>query len=607
MRERQDFVFSRCARVNEKASLNFHFGFCWHTAHSRRCIHVSCLVFLLSFGGIGNFSRMHGQDKPTEVNRLADSVFNMKRVSKVRLKISPQEWARLQPGSDVNWDINQAFKRVVEDAEGGRDFRAAPDKRPGLAGYMGVDHQYGSADITFNGKEIKNVGVRYKGNGTFWLGHEAGKYSFKIDFGEYVEGQEFSGLKKINFNNCVTDPSMLREALSYELFRRANVPSARTGWAELEVQVGEQQPARKMGLYLVVEQVDKRFLKRVYGSSQGLLVKPSHFGTFPYLGTDWSAYESALVPKTKPRPELAERLIAFSRLLNEADDQTFESEIEHYLDMNEFLSFLAVNVLLSNLDSFLAGAQNYYAYLDPQTEKLQFLPWDLDISFGEFSMVGTAATRRNLSINHPEVGEGSNLLIERILSVPRFREAYQDRLRELLETEFSEANWIQLIRTESEFIEPYVAEQGRGAAARFQAAVGRVPSAEMPNPLEYFVEERRRSILDQLDGRSDGDRVQYNAPVLPVEFWTTLLWSLLALMIGLLLNFAAWIWGIVAGARNHWVWCLANILFYPLSLLIFGLCIDRRAGLRAAIMTLLAVFVMVAVIWGSVVSLRSFG
>ena len=106
------------------------------------------------------------------------------------------------------------------------------------------------------------------------------------------------------------------------------------------------------GLYTIVEQVDKRFLKDRFGESNGLLLKPSTFGVFRYLGEDWAEYEVAYIPKTTPTEAQQQRLIAFAKLLQQADDAEFESTLEDYLDVDQFLRFLAMNVLLSNLDSF---------------------------------------------------------------------------------------------------------------------------------------------------------------------------------------------------------------------------------------------------------------
>src|SRR5262249_13668685 len=152
--------------------------------------------------------------------------------------------------------------------------------RPGLAGYLGVDHQFGKADVTIDGETIRGVGLRFKGNGTFLEGQSKQKPPFKIDFSELNKGVRFRGLAKINLHNCATDPSMLREALSYELFREASVVCSRVGFAKVSITVPGTFAHKPLGLYTLVEQVDQRFLKDRYGSADGLLLKPSTFGIF---------------------------------------------------------------------------------------------------------------------------------------------------------------------------------------------------------------------------------------------------------------------------------------------------------------------------------------
>ena len=95
-----------------------------------------------------------------------------------------------------------------------------------------------------------------------------GRYSFKIDFNEYVKGQEFRGMTKINLNNNITDPSLMREALSYEFFvRRASRPRA---WVmRVKLTIPGETEAKPVGLYTVVEQKDKRFLRRNYARQKG--------------------------------------------------------------------------------------------------------------------------------------------------------------------------------------------------------------------------------------------------------------------------------------------------------------------------------------------------
>ncbi|MGB1930601.1 MAG: CotH kinase family protein, partial [Mariniblastus sp.] len=365
-----------------------------------------------------------------------NALFRSNRVSKITLRFTQEEWSKLQPSKDLDWDVGRAFGEVISDASQGKEFRAGKESRPGLGGYLGLNHQYGSADVEIDGESFANVGVRYKGNGSFLVGREFGKYSFKIDFNEYQDDLNFQGLTKVNLQNCATDPSMLREAISYQLFREVGVACPLTGWASIATEIDGRLTQR--GLYSVVEQVDEKFLKRSFGEAEGLLVKPSSFTAFPYLGESWDAYKSFYNPKTKSSTEQQQRIIEFARLIHAGDNEEFNSRIEEYIDLDNFLSFLAVNAMLSNLDSFLGGSQNYYAYLSPESNKILFIPWDLDHSFGALEIIGTPESRLEHSINQPQVGVDKNRLIERILEIPEFKQAYLTRVEQLLDSVFEQ-------------------------------------------------------------------------------------------------------------------------------------------------------------------------
>ena len=329
-----------------------------------------------------------------------------------------EEWAKLQPPEDVRIDdqaVGKAFEDLIEDAMAGGHFRSEKSTRPGLAGYLGVDHQYGRGDVEIDGETVKNVGVRYKGNGTFIEGHMGGRYSFKIDFNEYVKGQEFRGMTKINLNNNITDPSLMREALSYEFFREASIP-ARAWVKEGEAHYSGETEAKPVGLYTVVEQKDKRFLRRNYARQAD---EAEYIRLFRYFGEDWPSTTGLCPRPTPPRSRKTSDRVC--RLIHEADDDEFEARYTDYLDVDQFLKFIACNVIVCNLDSFLSGSQNHYIYLEPSRTRFS-LPWDMDHSFGAFHLMGTPDTRRNMSIDKPVTDHRP--IIARVLGVPGNREKY---------------------------------------------------------------------------------------------------------------------------------------------------------------------------------------
>ena len=517
------------------------------------------------------------------------SLFGLDNVIDVHIRIEPGEWAKLQPPADVRLDgeaVGEAFGDLIGDAMSGGHFRSEKSTRPGLAGYLGVDHQYGRADVEIDGETVRGVGLRYKGNGTFIEGHESGRYSFKIDFNEYVKGQEFRGLTKINLQNNITDPSLMREALSYELFREAKIPASRVGYAKVYLTISGETKRKPVGLFTVVEQKDKRFLKRNYGSSKGLLMKPSTFGLFRYLGDDWNEYEIGFVPKTEPTEEQQKRVMEFARLVHKADFGEFEKRYADYLDVDQFLRFLACNVVLCNLDSIFGGSQNHYIYLEPESNRFQFLPWDMDHSFGGFHMMGTPDARRDLSIDRPVADK--HPIIERVLRVPGNKERYHAHLENYLNTIFGEEKMFGQIESVGAFVRPMVSLNGGRAEARFDRVLAEEPSLREQHPLKFFVTKRRESIRAQLDGLSSGQSVGFSmvseglVSLGIAFFWLALL------------NAIGWIWGIVAGFRGSTLWGCLNLFFYPVTPVIYGFGIRKDLGRRSAIWVLFCTLCVVA-------------
>jgi hypothetical protein len=62
----------------------------------------------------------------------------------------------------------------------------------------------------------------------------------------------------------------------------------------------EQKP---LGLYLMVEAVDKEFAAERFGSKATPVFKPVTYHLFEHLGDEWSAYAPIYDLKTKATPE----------------------------------------------------------------------------------------------------------------------------------------------------------------------------------------------------------------------------------------------------------------------------------------------------------------
>lgn len=333
------------------------------------------------------------------------------------------------------------------------------------------------------------------------------KRPFKIDFNHYVAGRQFHGLKMVSLNANAMDPTQLRESLSYAVFREAGVPAPRTAFVRLYVTIPGMYEKEFAGLYTLVENVDNTFLKSRFQSAKGLLLKPERVRALEYLGEDWRQYEDRYRPKTDPNARTRRRLIEFTKLVNNAADEQFRKEIGSYLDVDEFLRFLGANTLLSNLDSLLGTGHNYFLYLHPTTLKFAFIPWDLDLSFATFDMRNSPNQLMDLSITRPHTGR--NNLIERLLAIPEYDEAYRQHLKRLVAMYFNVDRLGKDIETCEATLKDMVAEEAKAIANRkesrgFGPAFGPGRMFGQGISLASFVAKRVESVNAQLAGKSKG-------------------------------------------------------------------------------------------------------
>ncbi|MBL7883387.1 MAG: CotH kinase family protein, partial [Bacteroidia bacterium] len=118
---------------------------------------------------------------------------------------------------------------------------------------------YRPCKVTWDGITLTNCGFREKGNSSNLFTNFGKKKPFKIAFDEFINNQTLDGIKKINLNNFTNDPSLLHDVVSMKLFRDEGLVAPRTSYTKLFVN-GEY-----IGLYVVIENVDKTFLKYHYG------------------------------------------------------------------------------------------------------------------------------------------------------------------------------------------------------------------------------------------------------------------------------------------------------------------------------------------------------
>jgi putative membrane-bound dehydrogenase-like protein len=424
-------------------------------------------------------------------------VFVSSKVWPLHLEVSAKEYEAMQPPPPKGFGPPPPLPKEKGDG------------RPSERNLFGTEFPWAQGDLTADGKTYKKIGIRYAGDAQYFAASFNLKRPFRVELSR-SEKQQFHGLSTINLHGGALDPSRARETLGYAVFREAGVPAPRTTFAEVTLTVPGKYDKELVGLYTLVEDVDATFLEDHFKSSKGLLLKPARMRGLDYLGDDWDKYKANYQPLSEPTKEQSKRLIDFARLVNQGSDEQFAKEIGSYLDVDEFLRYTAANALVSNLESFLGLGHNYYLYLHPDSNKFVFIPGDLELSFANFTFMGTADQQMDLNVVHPYPNE--NKLADRLLALKDVSERYGKLLKELTSTSFTKEKLLKEIDALDKTTKDPLAREAKATTARKEGPPGfGPPGGKGPQApeLKAFVEKRLASVTAQLEGKSKGTVPQF--------------------------------------------------------------------------------------------------
>jgi hypothetical protein len=234
------------------------------------------------------------------------------------------------------------------------------------------------ASIVIDGKKIDSVGVKLKGNFSYSI--PTSKKPMKIDFNAFVKGKNYDGLVALNLSNEYPDPSLLRNSVAFKLYHDRKLIAPRLSFSRVYVNDVFK------GLYAVIEQTDKPYLRRHFGNASGTLIKPLSSPLF-YSGMDSSSFHTKFEVKSKDTHAAWADLIDLCRKIENTSADDFYDSLKTLIDFDSFISLFATDIVLNNWDSYLYG-QNYYLYRDTASGKYFFLPWDYNISLNNYDISG---------------------------------------------------------------------------------------------------------------------------------------------------------------------------------------------------------------------------
>ena len=339
-----------------------------------------------------------------------DNIYRLNHIVEVRLQFEEENWH----------DILDSLK------EAGNDERLI-------------------AAVAIDGKDYEEVGVRYKGNSSYFnvRNDELRKLPFNIKINFTDKKQRLpGGFRTLKLSNAFRDPSFLREVLSYEIANKY-MPSPSANYAR--VYANDEY----LGFYNLTESVDDDFLEYYYGDDKGVFFKcdPNWHGesyghcpegnnaSLQFLGRDSVCYFQLYEIKSDNGWR---ELIDLTHRINQQPNR-----LDEIMNIDEALWMLAFDNVLVNLDSYIGRlCHNYYLYLDEYGIWHPII-WDMNLSFGGFRYTGIGAPLSNEKMQEMSMflhfidDNKQRPLVLNLLQNDHYRKIYLAHVKTIVEENFA--------------------------------------------------------------------------------------------------------------------------------------------------------------------------
>ena len=344
-----------------------------------------------------------------------------------------------------------------------------------------------AATMIYKNEEFLDVGVRFKGQTSYFNtnGDNGGgpgggpggnsvdtdKKSFNIEL-DWINNQDINGYETLNLNNCYQDPSFLREFI-FEKLSRNYIPALKVNFVQLMIN------DQNWGIYPNVQQLDKKHAGEWFfndectrwraedpSSEAPGCGEPSgggpgggpggggpNFGagvsSLNYLGEDTVNYLEHYSLKKSYVEDPWVNLVNACEVVdqvNAVDPSDVYSFVNEHLDLDATLWHLADEIIFSDDDSYInKGGMDYYVYYDIQNERILPIEYDGNTVFGNTNWS---------PFYHEE--DTDFALLNKLLSIPDFRQRYLAHFRTILRNSFNEDYIESLIDEYANMIDSYV-------------------------------------------------------------------------------------------------------------------------------------------------------
>jgi spore coat protein H len=263
------------------------------------------------------------------------------------------------------------------------------------------------------GKKKLDIDIAYRGSHI----RKFKKKSYQIAF---YKPKIYRGAKEIHLNAEFKDPSLIRNKLSFDFFSDIGVLSPHSQHIFLSIN------GRTEGIYLELESVDEYFLKRRGLPNGGIFYAVDGDANFSLMSDLDKEIKRSLDLGYEKKWGTKQDLTYLQEMIlavNTIPRAEFEYNIQQYINVPQYLKWLAGIVCTQNYDGFV---HNYALYRNGETGLFEMIPWDYDATWGR------DINGKEMEEDYVRV-EGYNTLTARLLDVDSFRKKYQYLLKNIMD------------------------------------------------------------------------------------------------------------------------------------------------------------------------------
>jgi hypothetical protein len=306
------------------------------------------------------------------------------------------------------------------------------------------------SDGTVNDK-IDPVGFRLRGN----TSRNSKKKSFRVSFNTFTDGGKYYGVEKLNLNGEHNDPTVMRSKLMWDILRKWDIPAPRANHVRVYIN------GSYYGIYLNVENIDEEFARSHFGNKDGNLYKCLYPADLAYLGADPDNYKLMAGDRrvyeltTNEEEDDYSDLAAFAGVLGNSPDNRLICDLDALFNTYDYLKIMAADIFCGNWDGYIYNKNNFYLYHNTSTGKLEYIPYDVDNTFG-IDWFNIDWAERNI-YDWKRGGTEQRPLYNRLINNPELRQQFTFYAAQLIAGTIDMDSLTQSIESRKNMIAPFIA------------------------------------------------------------------------------------------------------------------------------------------------------